>query len=210
MCAPTWTRYEPRSRRLAELPGATRATSRSLRPASTSPARIFLLADAGIVLVGENRAQSLQRRCRPRRPVHLGLHRRAAKQTRARDPPARAPDPLAGKRLGAGRARAPRRPGAPGAAGAGRGQPRRRSRKGRHHSGATRRFHRTLALPGGGPDDDAAVGQGPRAEQALVSPLRELAEARGLEQLSMGTTQDFGVAVEEGATIVRIGTRLYA
>ena len=26
----------------------------------------------------------------------------------------------------------------------------------------------------------------------------------------MGTTQDFAVAVEEGATIVRIGTRLYA
>jgi PLP dependent protein len=40
--------------------------------------------------------------------------------------------------------------------------------------------------------------------------LRELAAARGLQQLSMGTTQDYEVAVEEGATIVRIGTRLYA
>jgi pyridoxal phosphate enzyme (YggS family) len=40
--------------------------------------------------------------------------------------------------------------------------------------------------------------------------LRELAAARGLSQLSMGTTQDYPVAVEEGATIVRIGTRLYA
>lgn len=40
--------------------------------------------------------------------------------------------------------------------------------------------------------------------------LRELAASRGLEQLSMGTTQDFAVAVQEGATIVRIGTRLYA
>jgi pyridoxal phosphate enzyme (YggS family) len=40
--------------------------------------------------------------------------------------------------------------------------------------------------------------------------LRELAQARGLGELSMGTTQDFAVAVEEGATIVRIGTRLYA
>ncbi len=39
--------------------------------------------------------------------------------------------------------------------------------------------------------------------------LRELAEARGLEELSMGTTQDYLIAVEEGATIVRIGTRLY-
>jgi pyridoxal phosphate enzyme (YggS family) len=41
------------------------------------------------------------------------------------------------------------------------------------------------------------------------SALRELARARGLRELSMGTTQDFAVAVEEGATIVRIGTRLY-
>jgi pyridoxal phosphate enzyme (YggS family) len=40
--------------------------------------------------------------------------------------------------------------------------------------------------------------------------LRELAQARGLEHLSMGTSQDYLVAVEEGATIVRIGTRLYA
>lgn len=39
--------------------------------------------------------------------------------------------------------------------------------------------------------------------------LRELAEGRGLSRLSMGTSQDFLVAVEEGATIVRIGTRLY-
>jgi PLP dependent protein len=40
--------------------------------------------------------------------------------------------------------------------------------------------------------------------------LRELAAARGLTRLSMGTSQDFAVAVEEGATIVRIGTRLYS
>jgi pyridoxal phosphate enzyme (YggS family) len=39
--------------------------------------------------------------------------------------------------------------------------------------------------------------------------LRQLAEQRGLEQLSMGTSQDYLVAVEEGATIVRIGTKLY-
>ena len=41
------------------------------------------------------------------------------------------------------------------------------------------------------------------------SALRELAEARGLAELSMGTTQDYVVAVQEGATVVRIGTRLY-
>jgi PLP dependent protein len=39
--------------------------------------------------------------------------------------------------------------------------------------------------------------------------LAELAAAHGLRELSMGTTQDFPVAVQEGATIVRIGTSLY-
>jgi PLP dependent protein len=39
--------------------------------------------------------------------------------------------------------------------------------------------------------------------------LRELADAHGLARLSMGTSQDFAVAVEEGATIVRVGSRLY-
>jgi PLP dependent protein len=54
----------------------------------------------------------------------------------------------------------------------------------------------------------------PRADSAQDSrrwfaALAELAGARGLPELSMGTTQDFGVAVEEGATIVRLGTKLY-
>ena len=40
--------------------------------------------------------------------------------------------------------------------------------------------------------------------------LRELGERYGLRHLSMGTTQDYVVAVEEGATIVRLGTSLYA
>jgi pyridoxal phosphate enzyme (YggS family) len=40
--------------------------------------------------------------------------------------------------------------------------------------------------------------------------LRALADERGLERLSMGTSQDYLVAVQEGATIVRIGTRLYS
>jgi len=39
--------------------------------------------------------------------------------------------------------------------------------------------------------------------------LRSLAEEHGLKRLSMGTSQDYLVAVQEGATIVRIGTRLY-
>ena len=53
----------------------------------------------------------------------------------------------------------------------------------------------------------------PRAKQPDDSrrwfvALRELAEAHDLRSLSMGTTQDYEVAVEEGATHVRLGTRL--
>jgi PLP dependent protein len=39
--------------------------------------------------------------------------------------------------------------------------------------------------------------------------LRALAERHGLRHLSMGTSQDYEVAVEEGATIVRLGSTLY-
>jgi hypothetical protein len=54
----------------------------------------------------------------------------------------------------------------------------------------------------------------PLAEQAELSrpyfaALRQLAERHGLEHLSMGTSQDYVVAAQEGATIVRIGTSLY-
>jgi pyridoxal phosphate enzyme (YggS family) len=40
--------------------------------------------------------------------------------------------------------------------------------------------------------------------------LRELAAVHGLRELSMGTSQDYLVAAQEGATIVRLGTSLYA
>jgi uncharacterized pyridoxal phosphate-containing UPF0001 family protein len=39
--------------------------------------------------------------------------------------------------------------------------------------------------------------------------LRELAEAHGLHELSMGTSQDYRIAAEEGATLIRIGSILY-
>jgi uncharacterized pyridoxal phosphate-containing UPF0001 family protein len=48
----------------------------------------------------------------------------------------------------------------------------------------------------------------PEQSRVSFSALREMARIRGLEELSMGTTQDFAVAIEEGATIVRIGSRL--
>jgi pyridoxal phosphate enzyme (YggS family) len=51
-----------------------------------------------------------------------------------------------------------------------------------------------------------------RAEDSRrwFAALAELAAEHGLDELSMGTTQDFEVAVSEGATIVRLGTVLYA
>ncbi|MEO6859134.1 MAG: YggS family pyridoxal phosphate enzyme [Solirubrobacteraceae bacterium] len=52
----------------------------------------------------------------------------------------------------------------------------------------------------------AAEAEGSRRHFAA---LRELAEAHGLSELSMGTSQDYTVAVQEGATIVRLGTILY-
>jgi uncharacterized pyridoxal phosphate-containing UPF0001 family protein len=51
--------------------------------------------------------------------------------------------------------------------------------------------------------------QDPEASRPYFARLRELAEAHGLERLSMGTSQDWQVAVQEGATIVRLGTALY-
>jgi PLP dependent protein len=49
----------------------------------------------------------------------------------------------------------------------------------------------------------------PEDNRRWFAALRELADEHALEHLSMGTSQDYAVAVEEGATIVRIGTRLY-
>jgi hypothetical protein len=49
----------------------------------------------------------------------------------------------------------------------------------------------------------------PEASRPYFARLRELAAEHGLHHLSMGTSQDYPVAVEEGATIVRLGSTLY-
>jgi PLP dependent protein len=49
----------------------------------------------------------------------------------------------------------------------------------------------------------------PEASRPHFAALRELASRHGLRHLSMGTSQDFAVAVEEGATIVRLGSVLF-
>ena len=50
----------------------------------------------------------------------------------------------------------------------------------------------------------------PEASRPHFARLAELAAEHGLERLSMGTSQDYAVAAEEGATIVRLGSVLYA
>ncbi|HWT93668.1 MAG TPA: YggS family pyridoxal phosphate enzyme [Solirubrobacteraceae bacterium] len=67
---------------------------------------------------------------------------------------------------------------------------------------------------GGGLHPTGLMTMPPRAETAEDSrrwfaAARELAHAHDLHGLSMGTTQDFAVAVEEGATCVRVGSRLF-
>jgi PLP dependent protein len=49
----------------------------------------------------------------------------------------------------------------------------------------------------------------PEQSRPYFRRLRELAERFGLEELSMGTTQDYRVAADEGATFIRVGSVLY-
>jgi hypothetical protein len=49
----------------------------------------------------------------------------------------------------------------------------------------------------------------PEQSRPYFAALRGLAERHGLPELSMGTSQDYLVAVQEGATIVRLGMTLY-
>jgi pyridoxal phosphate enzyme (YggS family) len=50
----------------------------------------------------------------------------------------------------------------------------------------------------------------PEASRPAFRRLRELAAEHGLPELSMGTSQDYRVAVEEGATLVRVGATIFA
>jgi PLP dependent protein len=51
--------------------------------------------------------------------------------------------------------------------------------------------------------------QDPRDSRPHFARLAELAAEHGLSRLSMGTSQDWEVAIEEGATIIRLGTTLF-
>jgi PLP dependent protein len=53
------------------------------------------------------------------------------------------------------------------------------------------------------------LARDPEESRPYFRTLRELAERFGLKELSMGTSQDYQVAAEEGATFVRVGSVLY-
>ncbi|MGI8945981.1 MAG: YggS family pyridoxal phosphate-dependent enzyme, partial [Thermoleophilaceae bacterium] len=50
----------------------------------------------------------------------------------------------------------------------------------------------------------------PESSRPHFARLAELAAEHGLTRLSMGTTQDYAIAAAEGATIIRVGSALYA
>jgi uncharacterized pyridoxal phosphate-containing UPF0001 family protein len=53
------------------------------------------------------------------------------------------------------------------------------------------------------------LAERPEDSRRWFAALRELAAAHDLPELSMGTTQDYAIAAQEGATNVRVGSRLY-
>lgn len=53
------------------------------------------------------------------------------------------------------------------------------------------------------------LGEGPEVSRRYFAQLRELAAAHGLSGLSMGMSADLEVAIEEGATLVRVGTAVF-
>ena len=54
------------------------------------------------------------------------------------------------------------------------------------------------------------LAENPEDSRRYFAALKQLADRHGLHELSMGTSQDYLVAVQEGATIVRLGSILYA
>ena len=55
----------------------------------------------------------------------------------------------------------------------------------------------------------APASPDPEAVRPVFRELRELAHTNGLSELSMGMTDDFEVAIEEGATMIRVGRAIF-
>ena len=68
---------------------------------------------------------------------------------------------------------------------------------------------RTVTRPRLGTLVSLPIADHPEESRPYFRRLRELAEEHGLAEVSMGTSQDYRVAVEEGATYVRVGAALF-
>jgi uncharacterized pyridoxal phosphate-containing UPF0001 family protein len=53
------------------------------------------------------------------------------------------------------------------------------------------------------------LAEDPEESRPYFRRLRELADEHGLQELSMGTSQDYRVAADEGTTIVRVGSTIF-
>ena len=164
------------------------------------------LAEAGVTLVGENRQQDLAAKHERWGDAFewdfIGnLQSRKVKQLLPL--PA---DPLGRHRFGARPARQPRRRRD---RGPDRGQRRRRGGQGRGRARRSSASSSSAARSGSaGLMTMPPFSEDPEASRPHFARLAELAAEHGLERLSMGTIQDWQVAVDEGATIVRLGTTL--
>ena len=169
-----------------------------------SPAQMTLLADAGIEVVGENRLQDLvakQAEVGDRFRWHFigHLQSRKAKEVSGLCELVHSLDSLsAAKRLSA-----------PALVEVNLGGE--ESKSGGLARGARRLPAGRPGAGGGGarPHDDAPPRRRPGAFPALLRELRALAGEHGLTELSMGSSQDYRVAAEEGATLVRVGSVLF-
>ena len=68
--------------------------------------------------------------------------------------------------------------------------------------------------PGRGPDDDGRLKDDRRSRAEVVHRLGARDRLRGMtglpmDELSMGMSNDFETAIEEGATLVRVGSALF-
>ena len=172
-----------------------------------APEEIGVLAEAGISLAGENRAQDLavKAAAHPELTWDFIGHMQSRKVKQVL-PHVRL-DPLGRERLRparAGQARATRA----------RRCSSRSTSRGRKASPASRpsgwtSSSSTAPSSSCGLMTMPPLASDPEDSRRWFAALAELARRAGLARLSMGTTQDYVVAVEEGATIVRIGTSLY-
>jgi len=168
------------------------------------------LADAGVRLVGENRAQDLQEKVAAHGPLFEWdfIGQLQSRRVRAIVPHVRLIHSVASESAlrELERHRAAARPGlrillevnVAGEAGKAGIAPDRLDG-----------FIARAPLPVAGLMTMPPLSREPEDSRRWFAALAALARERGLEHLSMGTSQDYVVAVEEGATIVRIGTKLY-